>query len=288
MRAVVARCVAVGVLLAASAPRGQAKDEPKEPTVEDVFKKVEAAVFFPDAQERLAGYECDVLVTSSSLGLGGEAVPDRKSAKALAHVAYDAATGKKTWTGPDKKPVPPGSWSPSCGFWNLKHVMRLETDFLSTPLSKRFPESDYERVLEAEDEGWRITLTPTAPETDTANQGLTPTLTRIELLVGADGVPTGGVLGLASDPVPVTGAFWFDWKPEGSRKRLDRIRNTLTSANVTVHPSLTFLWAKQGDFLLPSSIESRVPGGDLSASLGGFGDMLGGLVFEKYAVRKTK
>ena len=118
-------------------------------------------------------------------------------------------------------------------------------------------------------------------------------MTRLELTVDRKGVPTGGLLGLEQGPMKEDGEITFEFADVAQKKRIDVIRSTLKSANLTIRPELRFHFETHKGFLLPARAVFDVPPGDLSPSLG---RMMGGtgmrmqsaLLFTDYKVKGKK
>lgn len=284
-----------GVLSAEEPPEGEKKLD-----AEGVLARIDGALFLPDAQEGLESYSCRLSVTKATKSdKTGKMVPETAKAEFLAKVDVNVKKGTREWTDKRKKPVPAGAWTPFCGPWTLTNVMQVETELFLSPLSPRFPEKKWKREVEETEAGWRLTLTPKSSSVNAvATDFLTPAVTRIDLLVGEDGVPTGATLGLKQGPMDEEGDVAFEFADVDGKKRIATIRSTLKSANLTIHPVLTFGYDEQKGFLLPDRILFHVPPGDLSPSLGGMGGppgMGGGgdfldnvLLFTHYKVKGKK
>jgi hypothetical protein len=264
-----------------------------KPDATKILARIDAALFFPDSQAGLKSYTCSASVTTSSTSTaGGAMIPDASKAKFLAKVAVDCAKGTRIWKDAQAKVIPAGAWAPGCGPWTLTNVMQVETELFLSPLSPRFPETAWKREGRETPKGWRLVLTPKSSSVNAApSDFLTPSLTRLEIFVGRDGVPTHGILGLKLGSMEDNGEMKFEFVDIGEKKRIEVIRSTVTSANLTIRPKIRFHFKKQGGFLLPTQVVFEVPPGDLSPSLGG---MMGGmsmpsaLLFTKYKVKKAR
>lgn len=265
---VLAGLLGAGVLSAEEAPEGEKKLD-----AEGVLARIDGALFLPDAQEGLESYSCKLSVTKATKSDdGGKMVPDKSKIEFLANLVVNAKKGTREWTDKRKKPVPAGAWAPFCGPWTLTNVMQLETELFLSPLSPRFPEKEWKREVEETDAGWRLTLTPKSSSVNAvATDFLTPAVKSVELAVGRDGVPTGATLDLQQGPMEEEGEVTFEFADVDGKKRIAAIKSTLKSANLTIHPVLTFTYDEQKGFPLPDQVLFHVPPGDLSPSLGGMG-----------------
>ena len=264
---------AAAVVALAAARWGAAGDEPATPDLAaEVLAKIDAALFFPDAQPGLAGYECD-------LGSNGT----------VAHARLDAATGTKTWTTPDGKDLPPGTWAPVCDSWGLAprglgDVVPWALELFSSPLAKRFDAEHYLRDVlvvqrhrdddsgEKEDEGWWLTVTK---KDRPAGDPEIPAFVGLRLVVGKDGVPVSGVLGLATGGG--RGEHWdfvVTFEAEGALRRVASIVHGKGGPGVDT--LFGFCWEKQGEHLLLASVAFRGPMGGASLS------------FENYVVKTAE
>lgn len=285
--------VSGGVLLVAfvvscltSAPGVRAGVEEPGPRVKDVLAKVDAALFFPDAQEGLARYACTVSETNSAKQVGGVMVPDLDSATRIARVAVDREAGTKVWKKADGKTIDPGTWTPSCGPWTLTAVVRFEVELFSSPLSARFNDDDFARTVVEEGEGWRLGLTPKRRLGTEEPFFLRPVISKIDLSVGKDGVPTKATVRLDQGPMQETGTLEFEFAEQGKLRRIAKIKNTIASANLKIHPTLEFTYAPQGGLQLLERIVFRVALGELSPTMGRVvgGDSVSGLIFDEFEV----
>lgn len=295
MLVILATLVGASALRADDAPQKKAQQK-KEKTLDakEVLARIDGALFFPDRQKGLKGYSCRVSMTKSAvLGNSGKMVPDASSARFVAKVKVDAAKSTRTWSDRDGKPVPVGAWTPFCGPWTLTHVVAMETELFLSPLSSRFPKSDWTRKVERTSDGWRLDLTPKSGSVS-GKKGdiLKPAVTRIELTVGKDGVPTGATLGLDQRLMREDGQATFHFVDCDGKKRIETIKNTLSSANLTIHPMLKFAFKAHKGFLLPEQIVFEVPPGNLSPTMGrmmgGMGGTPSALLFTKYEVKGRK
>lgn len=147
--------------------------------------------------------------------------------------------------------------------------MQVETELFLSPLAPRFPKTTWTRKLEKTKDGWRLELAPKSPSINAVSGTfLKPALTRIDLAVGRNWVPTGATLGLDQGPIKEDGKVSFEFVDFAGKKRIEKIRSTLTSANLAIHPILRFQFAKHRGFLLIDRIVFGVPPGDLSPTLG--------------------
>lgn len=282
--------IALALALAGAA---LAQDDKKEPTVDDVLKKVDDALFFFDRQEKLAGYEVEVVTVQASPPPGKPApVPKVEKGAKSDKIVYDAATGKKKQTDPKGADVPPGTFTCACGPWTLANVVSFELELFAQPWSSRFDAASYDREHEKTDGGYRLKLAPKTPIGE-ANM-LKPAITGIELELDKAGVPARGTLHLDQKMMKDDGTLVFHFADEKARgkekprKRIEKIENTLTSANLRITPALTFTFAAdKSGFTLPKLVEFRVPGGELSGTLGNM-DMVTFLVFTNLKVKKAK
>ncbi len=272
--------------LAAGAP-GVVADDEVDPDAEVLLKGLDDLLFFPDSQEGLAGYECDVRVSTSSVMAEGGWVADRRTAKPLAHARLDVAKATKTWTDAGGKSIPPGTWAPFCGPWTLTDVMRFELELFCSPLSRRFAEAEWDRVVDGDEYGWILDLTPKKPP---KGEPLRPVVTNVRLFLSEQRLPVRGMLALDQGEMGVeNGTFELVFAEHGKRQRIERIENSITSANLRIQPALSFAWKQEGEFTLVERIDFGVPTGDLSPTMG---RMMGGstptsLFFENYVVRKA-
>jgi hypothetical protein len=262
-----------------------------KPDAAKVLALIDAALFFPDSQTDIKGYTCCASVTTASKsGADGAMVPDASKAEFLAKISVDVVKGTRTWKDKKGKPIPAGAWAPGCGPWTLTNVMQVETELFLSALSPRFPETAWKHEILDTKAGWRLVLTPKSSSVNAVEGDfLTPSVTRLELLVDRKGVPTRGVLGL--DPMKEDGEIVFEFVDVLGKKRIEKIRSTLKSANLTIHPELRFHFEKRKGFLLPARVVFEVPAGDLSPTMG---RMMGGmrmqsaLLFTDYKVKGKK
>jgi hypothetical protein len=285
----VAVALTIGVVLS-SAANGDDKV-----AVDDVLKKVDEVLFFFDKQEKLASYDVEVVTCQASVPPGKAAGEPRveKGAKSE-KVSFDAATGKKKQTDASGAEVTPTSFTPGCGPWTLTALMAFEVELFAQPFATRFDAASWDREVEKVDAGFRLKLTPKQPIGE-ANM-LKPALTGLELDIDKDGVPTKGTLHLdlklMKDDAAITFRF-ADMKAKGKekpKKRIEKIENTLTSANLKVRPTLAFTFSdkmdKSGAWFL-KHVEFRVAGGELSGTLAGQ-DMITFLVFTNLKTKPVK
>ncbi len=283
--AMTCRTFAVGVafvlaLLIGPTSRCGAADPPD---VEAVLKKVDSAVCFHDAQEKLKGYKVE-LQTWTGAEMGGKAsAPNAKDFKPAGTIAFDAAAGTKSQEGPDKAQVPPGSFTPMCGPWTLTALVAFEVELFATPFSKRFNEKDWDRECSETDGGFHLILTPKEPIGEAFM--LKPALVGLELDLDKNGVPTAGTLYLDQKMMHEDGTVKFVFTDEKGKKRIERIENDLHSANLQVRPVLAFKFTKVSSWTLPDCVEFRVAGAELSGTMAGM-EMITTLFYRNYAVTK--
>jgi hypothetical protein len=272
-----------------------AQDAGKEPTVEDTLKKVDEALFFYDRQEKLQGYDVEIVSVQAMAKPGQPAAEPKveKGAKAD-KISFDATTGKKKQTDASGADLTPTSFTPGCGPWTLTSLMAFEIDLFAQPFSSRFDAANYDREVETIDGGSRLKLTPKQPIGEAFM--LKPAITGLELDLDKDAVPTRATLHLDQKMMKEDGALVFhfvDMKAKGkekAKKRIDKIENSITSANLKITPTLTFRFSDKGDksgAILPKLIEFRVPGGELSGTLAGQ-DMITFLVFTNLKTKQAK
>lgn len=293
------RCGYVGFRLVRPVTTGRTEDAAAVPDVAELLRRVDATLFFPDAQSGLISYECDVSsTTSSTMDATGKMQPDPKSAKPVAHVAVDAKAGTKTWTDGAGKKLVPGTFTPFCGPWTLTNVMRVEVELFRSPLSKRFTTElyDFGPMADANGEGGNYTFllrfTPKVALGEGDPAPLNPIVTRIDLSVtltttGEVSV-TGGALALDQKIAQGDAAFECEFEPHGTLRRISKIKTHLSSFNLAIEPTLTFSYGPQGSLALPKSVVFQVPGGQLSGELGrmpGGGGMSSALFYDNFVVK---
>lgn len=253
------------------------------PDVDAVLQKIDSALFFSDAQEKLKGYTVDLQFWSGGTVGGKGSAPTAKDMKAAGTLTFDASKGEKRQEGPDKAQVAPGSFTPSCGPWTLTALVGFEADLFVTPFGKRFTAEAWDRECTEADGGYHLVLTPKEPIGEAFM--LKPALTGIEIDVSKEGVPTGATLHLDQKMMHDDGTAKFVFVDEKGKKRIDRIENDLHSANFRVQPVLSFKFAKVSSWLLPDSVEFRVAGADLSGTMAGM-EMISTLFYRKYVMTK--
>lgn len=271
-------CIAALVLsLASRAPAEDASD------VDTVLQKIDSALFFSDAQEKLKGYTVDLKLWSGGTVGGKGSAPTDKDLKPAGTLVFDAAKGEKRQEGADQAQVAPGTFTPGCGPWTLTALVGFEVDLFATPFGKRFTAEAWDREVSKVEGGYRLVLTPKEPIGEAFM--LKPALTGIEIDVSEDGVPTVATLHLDQKMMHDDGTAKFVFVDEGGKKRIERIENDLLSANLHIQPVLAFKFAKVSSWLLPDSVEFRVPGANLSGTMAGM-EMITTLFYRNYAMTK--
>ncbi len=253
------------------------------PDVDAVLKKIDSALFFSDAQEKLKGYKVNLQTWTGSTSGGKAAPPVAKDAKPAGTLTFDAAKGEKNQEGPDKAQVAPGSFLPMCGPWTLTALVAFEIDLFATPFGKRFDAEAWDRECTEAGGGYHLVLTPKEPIGEAFM--LKPALTGIEIDVSKEGVPTGATLHLDQKMMHDDGTAKFVFVDEKGKKRIDRIENDLHSANFHVAPVLSFKFSKVSSWVLPESVEFRVAGAELSGTMAGM-EMVTTLLYRDYAMTK--
>ena len=240
-------------------------DAQTAPSADEALAKIDARLFFPDAQDGMSGYQAELSVWSGMAGTGGKINPDPKGTKPAGKVEFRDGTKKQTDAAGAE--VAPGSFTPFCGPWTLTALMTFEVEWFAQPWSKRFAADAWSRECSSEGSGTRLTLTP--KQTIGEAFMLRPALVGLEVVLDAEGVPQTAVLKLDQKMMHDDGEAKFTFTEVGGKKRIARIENTLRSANLVIAPALIFNFGKVGTCELPQMVEFRVPGGGLSGTMAG-------------------
>lgn len=217
----IALVVAVGVaLIAALVGRGFAGDEPAATAPPDpaavattALAKVDEALFFPDAQPGLLGYEAEVTVAAGSQG----PVP-------AGFLKVDCVAGTRRWTDAEGKDVEAG------GVGTTSPVHRRLVNLLSTPLSRQFDSERWNRAAVAVPGGWAVTLVRKSANLDAWDMALR---------VGENGVPSAVLL-----RSEVAGFVNPIFKGEGTRKRIEHA----STAAAPLGSALAVEWVQDTGF----------------------------------------
>lgn len=267
------------------------------PTADEVIKKIEAQIFYPDEQATLESAEYTLIYGPQILMLQFEqklSYGNKEKAKGIEKGLFKPESygkkeaGKKPDAKKDKESAITDTartwpnYEVTMAFWRLADPANLLMQLFVVPLHRTFPEDKWNRELNEQDDGYELIFTPKSERPISGTDPAILIVNSVTLAIDKSFVVSKVVLGFDQtfmEGVDLPGAGPMRFAEDSNvevifikykdKLLIQELKQVIHAGSINLTPTYKFEFKEIGGFMLPTIKDISLPGGELSGTMGG-------------------